>query len=1270
MNNKLLLSLIFFLLFFEAFSQFNESKKIYLKWEAPKEFQKNENHTIISSYIENQSINFEKEIPSFSINWKVEPNIDVANYEISNIIFENILLSEFKDINLNNIPSEITSEFQFITDREENYAVFSIIPLIKQQNTIKKIISFEINYNIKPDIFLNKRATSSTSVLSSGEWYKIQIDATGVFKIDQNFLKNLGINTNNINPKNIQVYGNGGALLPYRIGDFRYDDLAENAIYIEGESDEKFDTNDFILFYAKGPESWKHNNNASSLKHVRNIYSDHAYYFIHIGNALGKRIENQTIIEGTPIETYQIFDDYLVYEKDEINLIDTGQLWFGDSFFVNNQKTFTFDFSHADYNYPIRINTLFGGISTIQTNFQVAVNGQNLYTLTLGVISDTAPAATTSGSGSTTINSDNVNVQITYNNNGYTAAKSYLDYIEIIGKKKLIAGDKQFSFRNFDAKNQSGNIAYKIQNPGSIYSVWNVTDFINPKKITNQGSGNLFDFNAVGGTLQEYIVLNAQNFYTPIKPNDFNVANQNLHGLTDVDYLIVTQPEFMSNAETLAQYHRAHNGFKVEIVPLYQIYNEFGSGSADITAIRDFVRHVYLQSNNHLRYLLLYGDASFDFKGIDTDKGIVPTFQSKESTNMATSFCTDDFFGIVSDVNEGDLDAASSIQLIDVSTGRIPFNNATEANQINNKILNYNNAASFGDYRNEVLLIADDADNPNGSDNSLQVTQEHIADVVTTNIPQVNVKKLWADAYQQEVGASGSIYPEPINIINNSIEKGKLLINYFGHGGEAGLSAEKLVTTNQINNWNNLNNLNTFIVISCEFARFDNPKRPNTAGEAVIRNPNGGAVHQIATTRDIYIGTGSTLNKELIPILLERYQNNYSISEHLRVVKNLNYSEKQRFFVYSFGDPALKLALPKKNIKLTEMNGKPITQPTDTIKALSKINFKGIITDSNDVINPNFNGEVFLTVYDKPQDKQTLSNDGIAPIMTFDTQDSKLFRGRATVVNGQFQIEFIAPKDIRIAYGKGKLSLYAENDLIEKGGYNKDIVVGGINYDAPEDNVGPQIKLYMNDTSFIDGGNTNQSPVLLAFFDDENGINTSFSAVDHDITAVLDNDHQNPIILNEYYITDVNNYTKGTLEFKLRDLSVGHHTLELKAYDTYNNIGNASINFVVVDDAKLILEHVLNYPNPFVNYTEFWFNHNKPNELLNVQIQIFTVTGKLVKTFNQNIQNTGSISREIRWNGIDDFGQKIGKGVYIYKLQVKTQNNLKAEKIEKLVILQ
>jgi len=384
-----------------------------------------------------------------------------------------------------------------------------------------------------------------------------------------------------------------------------------------------------------------------------------------------------------------------------------------------------------------------------------------------------------------------------------------------------------------------------------------------------------------------------------------------------------------------------------------------------------------------------------------------------------------------------------------------------------------------------------------------------------------------------------------------------------------------------------------------------------------------------------------------------------------------NSSSTQKFFIYSFGDPAMKLAVPEPSVRITKMNNKDITQSIDTLKALSRVLFEGVVVDASNVILNDFNGRLSTTVFDKALIRSTLGNNKFGEKMLFDTQDSKLFSGKDTIVNGRFKFDFVVPKDIKLAFGKGKLSFYAENGNIEKAGSNFEVVVGGIDENAPEDTVGPDLKLFMNDESFIDGANTNTSPNLIAVLSDANGINTSITAVDHDIIGILDGDALNPIVLNDFYETELGDFTKGKVTYRLRDLEVGAHTLKIKAWDTYNNSSETTLNFVVVSDAILNLENVLNYPNPFVNYTEFWFNHNKPNEPLEVQVQIFTVAGKLVKTINQNVQTTGTLSRNITWNGLDDFGHKIGKGVYVYKLRVRaTSSNLVSEKYEKLVILQ
>jgi hypothetical protein len=1251
-------------------AQETQTRKFQLQWLEAQKVTLNAGRTINLPLINAAHIDTERLLPFFYTQWEVPLNSQIQNYELKNVVYENISLEKLHDINSELISSEPEVKLDAVSTRQISEVFLTLVPLIKDGNQFKRMISFEISYTLKNSNPNGKEFRSTNnSVLASGTWYKIAVDTSGVYKIDRSFLNDLGMNTNQINPQNIQIYGNGGALLPYRIGDFRYDDLQENAIFIEGEADGEFDSGDYILFYAKGPESWKHNNTVETLSHVRNIYEDKAYYFIHVGSSPGKRIQNASLVEGTPVQTIQNFDDYWVYEKDTRNLFSAGQQWLGEAFDIQNLRTFTHTFPNLDTSIPVRLKVVAAGISSSSTSFQLSVNGLDISTFNINAVSGHTLAMNGQTQTSTTVGNEQISVTLQFYNGGNSSAKAYLDYIEIIAKRNLVVGNKQFAFRNFATLNTTGIVNFQIQNASNIFKIWDISNPINISNISNQGSSGNFTFNTLGGQLKEFVIVNSQDYYTPTRPTDYRVQNQNLHGLTDIDYLIITDANFIDEAETIAQYHRTQSGLAVETISLNQIYNEFGSGSKDITAIRDFVRHVYLNAPSRLKYVLLYGDASFDFKNISNQTAsIVPAFESFNSFDMTSSFVTDDFYGIVSDLNEGDLDGYSS-QTQDVAVSRIPFNTTQEAIEINTKLLNYFHSNSLGDWRNEVLMIADDIDA--SSDETLQTSQEALADNVKINKPLVNVKKLWMDAYVQEVTAGGSRYPQVNAEINNQIEKGTLLIDYFGHGGEDGLSAERIVETGQIESWANLNNLNLLTVISCEFARFDNPYRPNTAGELVMRNPNGGAAHEIATAREVFINIGQYFNHNLIPRLLEYSNNSFSISDHLRMSKNTSTSSKQRFFIFSFGDPAMKLALPKPDVRLTHMNGIPVTQSLDTIKALSHISFDGIVTLNNGTLDSTFNGEVYLTVFDKPMDRQTLNNDGNAEIMTFDTQDSKIFRGRASVTNGQFHIEFVAPQDIRIAYGYGKLSFYAHNGSTDRGGYNTDIVIGGINYDAVTDNTGPQIRLYMNDTSFIDGGNTNQSPLLMAFLEDENGINTSFSSVDHDITAVLDDDQQNPFILNDYYITDVDDYTKGSLEYRLRDLTIGSHVIQLKAYDTYNNPSEATLHFVVVDDAELILEHVLNYPNPFVNHTEFWFSHNKPNEPLEVQVQIYTVSGKLVKTINQNIVNSGSLSRDISWDGLDDFGQKIGKGVYLFKLSVTAPySDLKAEKFEKLVILQ
>ncbi|QTD37319.1 type IX secretion system sortase PorU [Polaribacter batillariae] len=1120
-------------------------------------------------------------------------------------------------------------------------------------------------------------AQTTNSVLSSGSWFKFSIDTTGVFKIDKNLLQRIGISTNGLNPKKIHIYGNGGNLLPELNSDFRYDDLQENAIFIEGENDGSFDNNDFILFYAKGPHSWKVDTASKTAKHRQNIYSDKGYYFITVNETDGKRIATKAPNTNSSTLTINTFDDFTFLEKEELNILAAGTQWFfNDDFSIENTQKFSIPFANAITNSLISIRTRGVSNSVASSSMQVKVNGVELYTIPYSAInpSSLTKALTSERTASINNSSESINVEITYDNGGNPSANTYLDFIEVVGKKNLIANGNQFSFRSFEQFDASGTVTFEIQNKNNIFQVWDVSDFMSPKLIANESTANNFSFKDETRTrdknnteiLKEYVVLNQSDFYIPETVENSKVNNQNLHALKDLNYIVITNSELFSQAQRLADYHQKNSNLTTKVVLLDEIYNEFASGSKDITGVRDFLKHLYANSSEDgkLKYVCFFGDASYDYKDrISGNNNIVPVKLSENSFNLANSYVTDDYFVMLED-HEGTMLASHTL---DVASSRIPVSTNAQAKQVVDKILSYYNKTAIGDWRNTITLLADDIDDT--GEEVIQSGVESIADEIKIKKPIFNINKIYADAFVQENSSGGERYPEVNKAITNAIEKGTLILDYFGHGGEDGFASERILEKTQIQQFNNPNTLPLLITVTCDFSRFDNPSRI-TAGELTLWNKNGGAASMITTTREVLIPVGQRFNEDLIRILLEFNNEDLTISESLTRAKN-QFFNTQKFFIYSFGDPAMKLAVPEPNVKITKMNGKDISQPLDTLKALSKVRFEGVVVDNADVVLNNFNGSLSTTVFDKPLDKSTLDNDGFGVTMPFDTQDSKLFRGKSTITNGTFNFEFIVPKDIKVAFGKGKLSFYAENGETDKAGFNFDVVVGGINENAPEDTVGPEIQLFMNDESFIDGGNTNTSPNLIAVLSDPSGINTSITAVDHDIVGILDGDTSNPIVLNDFYQTELNDFTKGKVTYKLRDLAVGPHTLKIKAWDTYNNSSETTLNFVVVSDAILNLENVLNYPNPFVNYTQFWFNHNKPNEPLEVQVQVFTVSGKLIKTINRNIQTTGNLSRSVTWNGLDDFGNKIGKGVYVYKLRVKsTTSNLVSEKYEKLVILQ
>ncbi|MDP2688425.1 MAG: type IX secretion system sortase PorU [Aequorivita sp.] len=1226
--------------------------------------------------IESLKLQMNTEVVSYTTQWEDTGFSDRNSVTVSNVQYGSVSAAELKKINPDLLPNKLKYSIASTKSRDKLFTIFNITPIIKTNGGFQKVLSFDVKYQYGPQC-RNVPPTITNSVLASGKWFKFKVDQTGIYKIDKAFLNDLGLNTDGINPRNLKVYGNGGKSLPLLNSQNTIFDLPENAIQVVGEEDGNFNGGDYILFYGTGTEGYVDENDSNI-----NPYSDESYYYVTVDGGAGKRVRAMTEPTGSVDFTINQFDDYKFHEKDEESPTKLGRVWYGNRFDIESEQTYTFEFPNIVSGKPMQLVIKAGAASESATSMAVTINGTSLDPLMFRALDDDGLLNLDDLFQEIPASSATVTVDLAYNNSGNPSSIAYLDYIGIWAVRQLSGTEGQLPFRYNDAAILAGVGEYQISNASIFSQVWDVTDFQFITSKQNEGNASSFSFKQTMGEVREYVAVNPNNYFVPIKIAQSAVPNQNLKGtifndesgnFKDIDYIIITAPFLIQPALRLATHHKNLNGLNVKVVTTDKIYEEFSSGKQDIGAIRNFLRYVYYNASTEskrIKYVGIMGDASIDYKSrLPNNNNIVPTFQTVTGTSISHSFMSDDFYGNM-DECEGTIGMGDDIDRLDIAMGRIIVDNVSLANAMVDKIINYTSATSYGNWRTNFVLVSDDVDDE--GEQILETKLDALGDRIAQEKPFINVKKIHSDAYQQEASAGGNRYPEVNEAFKSAIEVGAIIVDYFGHGGEDGLAHEFIYTKETAQELNNKNNLPCIITVTCEFTKFDNPLRI-TAGELTFQNKNGGAISLVTTTRAIFIGTGVTFNEALASELF-----GYGVdvpmppAEAFRRAKEENINSPLRRVVFYIGDPAMHLAFPKKSIRLTKLNGVPIAQATDTLKALSKIKLEGEVINAAGMLMTNYNGVLEAKVFDKNVMRQTLDNDDKGFIMNFITLGEGLFNGQATVANGLFEFEFVVPRDIQIPVGKGRVSLYAKRDnvLEDQAGVNLDLNVGGLNENAPIDNEGPLIRLYMNDESFVSGGITDDSPILLAKLEDPNGINTA-SGIGHDIVAILDGDESNPFLLNEFYQADVDDYTKGTTNYKFRDLEDGLHTLTLKAWDVYNNSSTAEIQFIVAGNDKLEIKRVLNYPNPFVSYTEFWFNHNRPDETLDVQVQVFTVTGKVVWTKNASLPPSGTfLCREITWDGRDDFGDRIGKGVYIYKITVKSAlTNHRVEKFEKLVIL-
>ncbi len=1199
----------------------------------------------------------------------------LLNYTIQDIVFEEMEADKWKASQITN--EEFDFNFEIRETKGKYQSAMHTFPYRKtSKNTIQILKSYTVAFdfdNISTRGLRDPNATFN-SVLSSGDIYKIKVQNTGIYKLDRKFFEtDLGINPNNINPKQIKIYGSRGGRLPEPNRIERIDDLQELHIFVEGEADNKFDNSDFVLFYGEGADVWKYDKTLNNFGFDKNIYDDYNYYFIKVSGDVGLRISNAEDIQQTPEKSTVNYDFLQRFEEDKINLLGafaptfgTGKDWYGDVFSQGNRTrnyTSRFNFSDLDISEPVAVEMAFAGRSPNVHTIQLTLGGERL-SRTINSVSFSAANASENVyagrekiTGNVQLSSPNPSVEVAMLDN-VSNSLGWLDYLQIVSKRRLVLATDQMGFRNRELKDVNWG-AFELNNY-SNQTIWDVSNPLQP--LIMKVNGNKIVFRPEGQVKEFISFSGVSSAFTPIAEG--KIPNQNLHAMNDEDMIIVYHPEFEAEATRLAQHRASIEGMKVLMASTVQVYNEFGGGKADPTAIRDMAK-LLLYRNENFQFLLLFGDASYDYKGINKDinyENFVPTYQTDESLIPINGYPTDDYFGLLGE-NEGQNISQGSM---DIHVGRLTVRNKTEAQNVVNKIIHYDtNKNKFGDWRLRNGFVADDGDT------NLHVSDmDRIAKSNELRHPNHNQEKVYIDAYKLVSTSGEPRFPDANKAINNNVFKGQVSLTYLGHGGPLGWAQERILTVPDIQNMNNMDALTLMITATCSFGSYDDPALTSPAEHALL-NARGGAIALMTTSRVVYTNSNFQLTNAVHDVLKNKENGKApTLGSIMTNGKNRVPNSNSRKFSL-LGDPSQRIALPQHNVVTTQLNGKDIISEIDTLRALSKVTFSGIITDDNNQKLSSFNGTLSATIYDKKSQLQTLSNTVSSPKFNFEMYRNILFKGTVSVINGEWTVSFWVPQNIDYRFGYGRLSLYAFNEETDAAGVFNDFIIGGTNENLVNDNEGPKIEAFMNDTNFANGGMTNSNPTLLLNLSDDLGINVTGNAIGQDITATLDGDTKNIFILNDFYEANKDDFTSGRVRFPMRNLTPGSHYITAKAWDISGNFNETRLDFVVVENSDNKLRHVYNYPNPFTSQTTFQFEHDMPNTELSIVIQIYSITGKLVKSIENIKYSSGFRVNDIFWNGNDDFESKLARGIYLYKVTAhsKELNQTRESGFEKLVKL-
>lgn len=1112
--------------------------------------------------------------------------------------------------------------------------------------TLKKL-------TISLSFFFAVSALTAQSVLQHGEWAKVQVSESGVYKISYEDVVAMGF----AQPASIQIFGNGVGELPLMNTATLPQTLHEIAIYTSFASGTKFSAGDYVLFFADVPRNWQFNEQSKRIEYATNSYTTQNNYFIRINSGEEPlRVQQKTQTQNSVSKTITTFDNVQIHEKDEVSVLKSGRVWLEPL----GEKTLSFTLPNVVETEYVTMKMRLAARHTSTATFDVSVNSEKRNPVTIGGISSSSDvyANLREAVDSFFVKGNSVSVKITTKFSG-ADSKQYLDYCMLLYRAKLSFAQGQLVFRNYMQHAEQAAGRYEITTPVNA-QVWDVSNPEKPQIMPlTYNNGKTVFVDDISQTA-EYVAF-AQDFKKPVFAK--KIQNQNILAHTNANMVIVCADVLRPEAQKIADLHADLQGLQTVIVSQQEVFNEFSSGRPDPAALRNYFKYLW-QKGENLQYVLLFGDASYDNRTFKEEQIPVICFESLESMNSTSTFVSDDFFGILqaaTGVRGNDL-----IGDLDIAVGRMPVNTLAEARAALQKLINYTTSPnSRGDWQNYITFFADDADkhqtmHAEGADN--------LSKQIAAQYPQFNFDKIYLDAYKQVSNSSGQSYPDAVQAVNERMIKGSLVFNYTGHGHYTRMTQENVLMLSSVELWKNSTRLPLVITASCEISRFDNHEIVSL-GEKLFLQKDGGAIALFSATRTVYANSNDVLNARIYNYLFKKDEAGapLTIGEALRQAKNSMGDEQNKRKFALLGNPALQLAVPQHKVMLDSIDNYVFAEFDDTLRANQKVRLVGSIQNHSNEKLTSYTGELLITVFDKPQMVETLSNDDPsgADKIRFEVQKNILFRGLATVTNGQFEANIIIPQDISYFAGNGKISFFANNGHEQAAGSCFIPINGSVEQDTI-DTTPPDVAMFLNSYDFVNGGITNENPLVLVKLSDPSGINISDIAVGHCILLIIDGDERNPIVLNDYYVADRDTYTSGKLSYQLLQLSEGEHTIALRVWDTQNNLTEQTLQFYVVRLSNPSLACVRVYPNPATDIVKISFEHNQANEQLTVTLFVYDMMGNTVAQIQQEMQ--AQAKNILQWDCRRANGTRVQGGIYNCMLRVNSPQGMQQIAVPKIVV--